>query len=94
MTVGDLHSCISLNIDICVYYTVFYIVHVLTYFNMQLTDKSLVVGSALSLNVLIDLLHTHNNSSPTTFSRIADHLSNIANVPVRNVSIINIMDTM
>ena len=71
---------------------VFYIV--LTYFNMQLTNKSLVVGSALSLNVLIDLLHTHNNSSPTTFSRIADHLSNIANVPVRNVSIINIMDTM
>ena len=52
----------------------------------QLTDTSLVVGSAVALSDLIELLLTHKDSSPTTFSRLADHLTKIASVPVRNVS--------
>lgn len=36
--------------------------------------------------MLIDLLQTHRDSS-STFSQLADHLSIIANVPVRNVSV-------
>ena len=52
----------------------------------QLTDKSLVVGSAIPLSILIELLQTNKDSSPSTFPQLADHLSKIANVPVRNVS--------
>ena len=46
-----------------------------------------MVGSAVPLSVLIGLLETNKNSSPSTFSQLAHHLSNIANLPVRNVSL-------
>ena len=53
---------------------------------LQVTESSLVVGSAVPLSVLIELLQTHKDSSPSTFPQLADHLSKIGNVPVRNVS--------
>ena len=46
-----------------------------------------MVGSAVPLSVLIGLLETNKDSSPATFSQLAHHLSKIANVPVRNVSL-------
>ena len=47
-------------------------------------EKSLVVGAATSLTNLITLLRTNAKKSPT-FLPIADHLSKVANVPVRNL---------
>ena len=59
----------------------------------QLNDNSLVVGSAIPLTVLIELLQTHKDSSLATFSQLAEHLSKIANVPVRNVSWVTMIKT-
>ena len=52
---------------------------------VQVTSSSLIVGGAMSLNTLIDILQTNVDKS-VTFSHLSDHLSQIANVPVRNVS--------
>ena len=55
---------------------------------LQLTDTSLVVGGAIPLNTLVDLLQTHKDRSSATFPQLAEHLAQIANVPVRNVRVL------
>jgi xanthine dehydrogenase/oxidase len=59
--------------------------HIPDLYANKLSEKSLVVGSAIPLSALIELLETHKDSSPATFSQLAGHLSKVANVPVRNV---------
>ncbi|XP_066268463.1 uncharacterized protein [Branchiostoma lanceolatum] len=44
----------------------------------------LVVGSAVSLSILVDLLKTGSDQSPS-YSMLAEHLCKVANVSVRNV---------
>ena len=50
----------------------------------QVGDSSLQVGAAISLSNLIGLLQ-ENQSKSASFEEIANHLSKIANVPVRNI---------
>ena len=51
----------------------------------QVSDGNLTVGGAVPLSVLIQTLLTQQDSS-ITFSGLAAHLAQIANLPVRNVS--------
>ena len=51
---------------------------------VQVSDSSLTVGAAVSLSNLIGLLRD-NGSKSSSFEQLANHLSKIANVPVRNV---------
>ena len=51
---------------------------------MQVGDSSLTVGAAVSLSNLIGLLRD-NQSKSSSFEQLANHLSKVANVPVRNV---------
>ena len=51
---------------------------------LQVGDSSLIVGSAVSLKKLIDLLQTNTNKSPN-FLPFAKHIQKVANVPVRNI---------
>lgn len=59
--------------------------HIPDLYTQTLTDSSLTVGSAIPLNMLIETLRNNSDRSPSTFYLLADHLSKIANVPVRNV---------
>jgi xanthine dehydrogenase/oxidase len=51
---------------------------------LQVGDSSLRVGAVVSLSALIGLLQ-ENQSKSTSFELLANHLSKIANVPVRNI---------
>ena len=51
---------------------------------LQVSDKLVTVGAAVSLSSLITLLQSNTDKS-STFSPLAEHLSKVANVPVRNV---------
>ena len=52
--------------------------------HMQVGDSSISVGAAVSLSNLIGLLRD-NQSKSSSFEQLANHLSKVANVPVRNV---------
>ena len=56
----------------------------LLYNLFKVGDSSLQVGAAVSLCNLIGLLQ-NNQSKSTSFEQLANHLSKIANVPVRNI---------
>ena len=51
----------------------------------QVGDSSLQVGAAVSLSNLIGLFHD-NQSKSASFEQLTNHLSMIANVPVRNIA--------
>ena len=53
--------------------------------HLQFGDSSLTVGAAVSLSNLIGLLRDNQSKSSSSFEQLANHLSRIANVPVRNV---------
>ena len=54
------------------------------YIHAQVGDSSLQVGAAVSFSNLIGQLRD-NQSKSSSFEHVANHLSKIANVPVRNV---------
>ena len=54
------------------------------YIFAQVGDSSLQVGAAISLSNLIGLLQ-ENQFKSASFEEVANHLSKIANVPVRNI---------
>ena len=54
------------------------------YIHAQVGDSSLQVGAAVSLSNLIGQLRD-NQSKSSSFEHMVNHLSKIANVPVRNV---------
>ena len=51
----------------------------------QVTAAGVVVGACVTLSRLIELLQSNKDRS-ASFHCLANHLSKIANVPVRNVS--------
>ena len=56
----------------------------ITHHYLQVGDSSLQVGAAVSLSNLIGQLRD-NQSKSSSFEHVANHLSKIASVPVRNV---------
>jgi len=53
-------------------------------FSLQVSSSSLTVGACVSLSELIAQLRLHQEQS-SSYPHLADHLTKIANVPVRNV---------
>ena len=61
------------------------VVSFLWFSSPQVSDASLTVGAGVSLTKLIALLQSNSSKSPS-FSDMAQHVSKIANTPVRNMA--------